>query len=415
MRKLCKKMLPIILMLAAMITILAPVAFAADAAATVTSLSEGGTNIICIAHRGDWHSFPENSVEAINAALDCDAVSVDVKLTSDEKPVLMADDTVDRMCISADGRSAFGEVSSFTLAKIKELYLRGGNGGADKVKTDFRVAELKEAYAVTKGKAALFLNISEDDFQTVYAYVKTLGKLNETVFRINAKAKRIAKLTQGLENVNAVGRYQGNIIFLATGAARVSFKNGINTVELGSINSYSVLFKNYMMSRFTGNRRAMISMVTGLCGNRPDSESGWDDLISRGYSVIETNYPTELLDYIKRTEAAAAELKNDIDLYGNTNLASYTTESERTFNTALEEANELLLKPSSFSDLTDARTAFLSAHSSLTVGEKKPVTLEFNFSFGRIVAVTTFAAAVVVGSLFLHKRRSPAEEEAEEQ
>lgn len=412
MRKFCKKKLLLVLMLAAMITtFLMPVTFAADATQTITNLSEVGTSIMCIAHRGDWHSFPENSVEAVNAALDCDAISVDVKLTSDEKPVLMADDTVDRMCISADGRSAFGEVSSFTLAKLKELYLRGGNGGADKIKTDFRVAELKEAYAVTKGKAALFLNVSEDDFQTVYDYVKALGKLDETVFRINAKAKRIVKLTQGLENVNTVGRYQGNVIFLATGAARVSFKNGINTVELGSINSYSVLFKNYMMSRFTGNRRAMISMVNGLCGNRPDSESGWNDLIARGYSVIETDYPTELMAYIKRTEAAVTELKNSVDLYGNTNLAFYTTESERDFNTALEEANSLLAKPSSYSELTDAKTSFTSAYNALTVGEKKSVTLEFKFSFGRIVAVTTFAAAVVVGSLFLHKRRSTDEEE----
>lgn len=410
MRKLSEKILLILLLLTVITVTLLPSAFAADADNIITGLSEGGTKILCIAHRGDWHSFPENSVEAINAALDCDGVSVDVKLTSDQKPVLMADDTVNRMCISPDGRSAFGEVSSFTLAKLKEFYLRNNNGGADKSKTDCRVAELKEAYTVTKGKTALFLSVSEDDFKTVYDYVKALGKLDETVFRINAKAKRIVKLTKGLENVNVVGRYQGNIIFLATEAARVSFKNNINTVELGSINSYSVLFKTYMMERFNGNHRAMISMVGGLCGNRPDSESGWDDLISRGYSVIETNFPTELREYIKETEAAAKELENSIDLYGKTSLASYTTDSERDFNTALEEATVLLTKPSSLSSLQNARNTFVTAYSALEVGAKKSVTLEFKFSFGRIVAVTTFAAAVIVGSLFLHKRRITDEE-----
>lgn len=382
-------------------------AFAASGEDTVRSFCEGGTNIICIAHRGDSQSFPENSAEAVNAALNCDAVSVDIKLTSDGKPVLMADSTVDRMCIYEDGSTAFGEVSSFTLAKLKELYLRDGNGGADKRKTDCRVPELKEIYDVTDGKTALVLNLAEDDFETVYSYVKSLDKLSETVFRINTKASKIIKLTEGLDDVTVTGRYQGNIVFLATSAAEKSFKNGINTVELGSINSYSVIFKNYVMKRFTGDRRAMISMVDGLCGNRPDSESGWDNLISAGYSVIETDFPTELTEYIERTQEAATDLERNIDLYGGTNLSHYTTDSEKSFTTALENAKELLEEPSSLSELTDARSALVTAYNSLTVGEKTSVTLEFKFTFGRLVALVGFAAALSAGSVFLHKRRSP--------
>ena len=41
---------------------------AADASDIASDFSDGKKNIICIAHRGDWHSFPENSAEAINAA-----------------------------------------------------------------------------------------------------------------------------------------------------------------------------------------------------------------------------------------------------------------------------------------------------------------------------------------------------------
>ena len=47
--------------------------------------------IICIVHRGDWHSYPENSAEAVKAGFDYSAVSVDLKVTKDNKVVLCHD------------------------------------------------------------------------------------------------------------------------------------------------------------------------------------------------------------------------------------------------------------------------------------------------------------------------------------
>lgn len=379
---------------------------AAGNAENVTkSFSDGEMNIICIAHRGDWHSFPENSVEAVNAAAEYDAVSVDVRLTSDSKPVLMADETVDRMLIGVDGKSVSGAVSSFTLAQLKELYLREGNGGTDKSKTDCRVPELKEIYTVADGRTAIMLNVEENDFTAIYEYVKELGKLGETVFRINAKAKRIVELTKDLDGITVTGNYQGNIIFLATSAVKECFDNGIYTIEMGSTNGNGVLYDNFLMKRFTGNKRAMVSMVNGRCGKRADNETGWDDLISRGYSVIETDYPAELTEYIKKTEAAAVELEKYVDLYDGTELSPYSTESEKAFNSALLTAKEALKNKASFSKLTDARSELQSSHDSLTVGEKKTVTLKFNFTPGRIIAVVLCGAAFATGAIYLRNKR----------
>ena len=317
----CKKTAFLLLSLIFFTLSALPVAFASDASDTVKNFSNGGSEIICIAHRGDWHSFPENSVEAVNAALDFDAVSVDVRMTSDGKPVLMADETVDRMCVNSDGSSVKGAVSSFTLAQLKEFFLRESNGGSDKGKTDCRVAELKEIYAVADGKTAVVLNISEADFKTVYDYVTALGKNDETVYRINAKSKRIVELTKDIDNITVTGNYQGNIIFLATAAVKECFQNKIYTIEMGSTNGNGVLYDNFLMKRFVGDKRAMVSMVNGRCGKRSDNETGWDDLISRGYSVIETDFPDELTDYIKRTEAAATDLEKYVDLYKDTDLS----------------------------------------------------------------------------------------------
>lgn len=378
---------------------------AADASDIASDFSDGKNNIICIAHRGDWHSFPENSAEAINAAAEYDAVSVDVRLTADGKPVLMADEKVDRMSVDGEGKSVSGKVSSFTLAQLKELYLRESNGGTDKKKTTCRIPELKEIYETAAGRTAVMLNVQENDFKTVYDYVKALGKLDETVFRINAKPQKIIELTRDLDGVNVTGNYQGNIIFLATSAVKKYFAANIYTIEMGSTNGNGVLYDNFLMKRFVGSKRAMVSMVNGRCGKRADNETGWDDLISRGYSVIETDFPAELTEYIRKTETAATDLEKNIDIYANTDLSPYTSETEKAFSSALSAAKKTLDGRSSFSELTDARSALQSAHDSLKVGAKKNVALKFRFTPGRIIAVVLCAAAFTGGTLFLRSKR----------
>ncbi len=380
-------------------------AIAADASDIASDFSDGKKNIICIAHRGDWHSFPENSAEAINAAAEYDAVSVDVRLTADGKPVLMADEKVDRMSVDGEGKSVSGKVSSFTLAQLKELYLRESNGGTDKKKTTCRIPELKEIYETAAGRTAVMLNVQENDFKTVYDYVEALGKLDETVFRINAKPKKIIELTKDLDGVNVTGNYQGNIIFLATSAVKKYFAANIYTIEMGSTNGNGVLYDNFLMKRFVGSKRAMVSMVNGRCGKRADNETGWDDLISRGYSVIETDFPAELTEYIRKTETAATDLEKNIDIYANTDLSPYTSETEKAFSSALSAAKKTLDGRSSFSELTDARSALQSAHDSLKVGAKKNVALKFRFTPGRIIAVVLCAAAFTGGTLFLRSKR----------
>ena len=380
-------------------------AIAADASDIASDFSDGKKNIICIAHRGDWHSFPENSAEAINAAAEYDAVSVDIRLTADGKPVLMADEKIDRMSVDSEGKSVSGKVSSFTLAQLKELYLRESNGGTDKKKTTCRIPELKEIYETAAGRTAVMLNVQENDFKTVYDYVKALGKLDETVFRINAKPKKIIELTRDLDGVNVTGNYQGNIIFLATSAVKKYFAANIYTIEMGSTNGNGVLYDNFLMKRFVGSKRAMVSMVNGRCGKRADNEAGWDDLISLGYSVIETDFPAELTEYIIKTETAATDLEKNIDIYANTDLSPYTSETEKAFSSALSAAKKTLDGKSSFSELTDARSALQSAHDSLKVGAKKNVALKFRFTPGRIIAVVLCAAAFTGGTLFLRSKR----------
>lgn len=78
------------------------------------------TTVMLVAHRGDWHGTAENSLHAIQKAIEkgCAAVEVDVRKTKDDSLVLIADETVDRM---TNGK---GRVADMTLAEIKALTLK---------------------------------------------------------------------------------------------------------------------------------------------------------------------------------------------------------------------------------------------------------------------------------------------------
>jgi glycerophosphoryl diester phosphodiesterase len=53
-----------------------------------------------LAHRGDWRRAPENTIPALLAALEvpgCDGVEFDVRLSADGVPVLLHDETLERV------------------------------------------------------------------------------------------------------------------------------------------------------------------------------------------------------------------------------------------------------------------------------------------------------------------------------
>jgi glycerophosphoryl diester phosphodiesterase len=70
-----------------------------------------------VAHRGDSHSFPENTLEAFISAstMGIDVIETDVHLTKDGKVVIWHDNSLER---NTNGR---GLVEDYTLSEIKHL------------------------------------------------------------------------------------------------------------------------------------------------------------------------------------------------------------------------------------------------------------------------------------------------------
>lgn len=363
-------------------------------------------DIICIAHRGDWHSYPENSAEAVKAGFGYSAVSVDLKVTKDNKVVLMADDTTDRTVVDANGKAVSASVSDMTYDELTKLFLRAENGMGHKPATQFNVAGLDTVLTLVPEDSVLILNTTCADFEAVYQVVAQAKATDKVVFRFKTDSNSdIIKTTSGKKDITVFGNYQGNIIFLATSAVKNSLANGMNVIELGSKNANGVLYDSFLMDRFEENGKAMVSMVNGRSGKRPDNERGWDDLIKNGYSVIETDYPEQLCDYLDEIEEEKKQLLYYRDLYKATDLSAFTTDTENAFKQALNEAESLISRSSSLSELQNARHALQSAFDNLTVGEKKAVTLKFDITAGRVIAVVLCGGAIIAAQVFFFRKR----------
>lgn len=113
-------------------------------------------DVMIVAHRGQWRSHPENSVPGIVRAIEdgADIVEIDLARTVDGHLVLMHDATVDR---TTDGS---GRVEDMTLAELRTLHLREGQGNGPAPVTDLTVPTFSEALSAVSGRNAL-LNIDK--------------------------------------------------------------------------------------------------------------------------------------------------------------------------------------------------------------------------------------------------------------
>ena len=82
------------------------------------------SSVIVVAHRADWRNFPENSLEAVQSAIDMgvDMLELDVQRTKDGVLMLMHDHNLDRMTTGS------GNIEETTWEEISKLYLKDHQG-----------------------------------------------------------------------------------------------------------------------------------------------------------------------------------------------------------------------------------------------------------------------------------------------
>ncbi len=124
-------------------------------------------DILIVAHRGFNERAPENSIPAIQEAIDYGAayVELDIRFTKDGVPVLMHDATVNRTTLGT------GKVADMTVEEFQQLELRS----RWKKHRGIHPPTFEEALQVMQGKMCLYWDAKEVPNELAVSLLKKYG------------------------------------------------------------------------------------------------------------------------------------------------------------------------------------------------------------------------------------------------
>jgi len=258
--------------------------------------------------RGLTTALPENSLAALDrcVGLGVDMVEIDVRRTADGALVIMHDPTVDR---TTDGH---GRVSEMSLRQVKALRLkspgrRSGEGPAEAPPT------LGEYLARTRGRILVNLDVKEPIAEQVARVVLASGAAGQVLVKARAEAGAapMADLPpySGLAFMPMVGAVNGRGAGDPAGitARQALAENRIPAIELCDLPRSD--FKAVRAAARLARVRLWSNALAGkglkgvwararAGGAAADGRRTWARLVDDGVSVIQTNRPSALLDYL---------------------------------------------------------------------------------------------------------------------
>lgn len=265
-------------------------------------INKENKKILIAAHRGDWRNTPENSMKAL---LNCiergyDIMELDVKMTRDSQLVVMHDNTIDRTT------NGSGKVKEFTLAELQKLRLRNGLGRV----TTHSIPTLKEMMLAAKDKIIINVDKGNKSLAAVFEILQQTGTIAQTIVNVNdnfaydqlLSAESIPE--QAVLMVVVDMKKPGALAVMNSYKARkravmqpifASDKlSNLNT--LPAISKTQVMWLNSLWPSLNGGHDDDLAVEEG----KHDAAWGW--LIEKGASIIQTDRPLELQEYLGKKQ-----------------------------------------------------------------------------------------------------------------
>lgn len=259
--------------------------------------------VLVAAHRGDWRNAPENSIQALRNSIrmGVDILELDLKMTKDSVLIIMHDNTIDRTT------SGKGKPEDFTFEELMKLRLRNGLGRVSDHHTIPAFASfLKEA----KGKIILDVDKGYDYFPWVIKMLREENMLQQAIINIpaNTTLEEVEKVCGPIdEDITIMPVIEFMNVQKAQEVIESYFRHkrtifqivwkddeAIKEVDFNALHKkgFPVWVNSLWASRSGGHNddRAVEQ-------NQPDETWGW--LINKGATVIQTDRPRELLQYLR--------------------------------------------------------------------------------------------------------------------
>ena len=370
--------------------------------------------LIGIANRGVLSEYPENSLAGVEAAASTgiDAVLVDVSLTADGVPAVIEAQSAARMLAGAEEAA----VSAYTLAELQAFPLRDRQGGAHNPATENRVCALEELLGAVS--VPLVLRFEAGALGAVRAAIDAQGAADRVILFLIGKKRTVHDAVREAAGSYAVmTELRSNIVFELTSWARETAGAGAWAVNLKTTNRYGVAYYLSVLRRVTAGQRAVADVTDPeTCGAREDTVKWWDDLIGRGYSVIVTDHPADLVSYKADCAAAREKLRQAYaaategftpPAFGREALNDW----KKNYDDALREAESLLAnETAALQQLNDARTRLDFAVKAIDRDYEALAdgSAGVTVTAPRILLCVLAAAAVTTVQIYFYKKRKKA-------
>ena len=259
--------------------------------------------VVVACHRGDWRNYPENSIPAIESIIrmGADIMELDLKLTKDSVLVLSHDWTIDR-CTTGKGR-----VSDYTLDELKQFRLRRAHG----VATDsLHICTLREALECCKDRICVNVDQGYEYYDIVLAITEELGVTDQILIKGKHSVASVAEKMAAHEHnmmympIIDIQKEQGQKLFqeyMDTKTVPLAYE--VCWKKLTP--EVSDCFKKVVES---GSKLWVNTIWGSLCGYLDDDKAldcgdpaeVYDQVIALGASMIQTDRPEQLLDYLRK-------------------------------------------------------------------------------------------------------------------
>ena len=259
--------------------------------------------VVVACHRGDWRNYPENSIPAIESIIrmGADIMELDLKLTKDSVLVLSHDWTIDR-CTTGKGR-----VSDYTLDELKQFRLRRAHG----VATDsLHICTLREALECCKDRICVNVDQGYEYYDMVLAITEELGVTDQILIKGKHSVASVAEKMAAHEHnmmympIIDIQKEQGQKLFqeyMDTKTVPLAYE--VCWKKLTP--EVSDCFKKVVES---GSKLWVNTIWGSLCGYLDDDKALdcgdpaeiYDQVIALGASMIQTDRPEQLLNYLRK-------------------------------------------------------------------------------------------------------------------
>ena len=262
--------------------------------------------VFVISHRADWRNFPENSLEAIESAIQMgvDIVELDVHRTVDGELVVCHDKTIDR---TTNGK---GKISELTLEYIKSRNLRAGHRAV----TRYKMPTLAEALDVCKGRVLINIDKGINYYDQILEMLKERKMVNQVIIKSSKSAEEMKEFFSNHKknmlympiinyNEKSWGKHEQLFAdYLASDLPMIAYEVCWNS----TLPNEEKVFEQVLKS---GKRLWINTLWNSICGGKKadleddaavgNEEKVYGKSLSYGASMIQTDRPAMLIKYLE--------------------------------------------------------------------------------------------------------------------